>query len=651
MTTLKLPRDVMARPERRLEAPTSLEKPWHWLRARVTRPARVRRLAMGLALGRIHRHARWWANLDDARFDAEVMTLRQALIHRGLTRALLLKTLAAVREAAGRELGMRHHDVQLMGGLAMLDGHIAEMQTGEGKTLTATLPAAAAALAGTPVHVITVNDYLAARDAELMTPVYVRLGLNVAAIVHEMTPDERRQAYAADVVYCTNKELVFDYLRDSQVLGRFRQPMLAHAARLRGDLQHQQLLLRGLHFAIVDEADSVMLDEARTPLILSGPAPHEAFDVELIDQAIALAGTFVEGVHFVKERSQLHLTEAGKTRLAEQSEQLMQGQGAGSGWVGRSRREWLIQQALVAHHHFQRDQHYLVRDGKVQIIDEHTGRVMADRSWEKGLQQMIERLEGCEPSDPNVTLARLTYQRFFRRYHHLAGMTGTAREVRQELWVTYRRRVVAIPPHRPGKRQYLGTTCVADREAKWRLISRRAAQLAAEQRAVLVATVTLADAEALSDAMRADGIEHAMLSARQDAEEAEVIARAGTAGAITVATSMAGRGTDIALDDTATAAGGLHVIIAGHHDASRVDRQIAGRSARQGDPGSVEFVVADDELLLEELDGWHRHMGKLPARLHRAQAIREARHARERARLLAADWREGELLGFSGQGE
>ncbi|MDR5907398.1 preprotein translocase subunit SecA [Franzmannia qiaohouensis] len=651
MSSLKLPRDVMARPERQQQAPTSLEKPWNWLRARLTRPSRLRRWSMRLALVRIHRHARVWAGYDESHFDAELANLRMALIQRGLSRALALNALAAVREAAGRELGMWHHDVQLLGGLAMLDGHIAEMHTGEGKTLTATLPAAAVALAGTPVHIITVNDYLAARDAELMTPVYRRLGLEVAAIVHDMTPAERRQAYAADVVYCTNKELVFDYLRDSQVLGRFRQPMLAHAARLRGDLAHRKLLLRGLHFAIVDEADSVMLDEARTPLILSGPAPQDAFDIALIDQVNALAGTFVEGIHFVKERGQLHLTDAGKQRLTEQSEQLMASRQAGAGWVGRSRREWLIQQALVARHQFQRDQHYLVRDGKVQIIDEHTGRVMADRSWEKGLQQMIERLEGCEPSDPNVTLARLTYQRFFRRYHQLAGMTGTAREVRQELWTTYRRRVVAIPPHRPSKRRMLGTICVADRAEKWRWIATRARQLANQQRAVLVATVSLADAEALSAALHAGGIAHAMLSARQDAEEAEVIARAGTAGTITVATSMAGRGTDIALDETAKAAGGLHVIVAGHHDASRVDRQIAGRSARQGDPGSVEFVVAEDDALLEELQEWRRHMGKLPSRLQRAQAIREARHARERARLLSADWRESELLGFSGRGE
>lgn len=648
---LKLPADALSRPERQPHAPTTLERPWHWLRARLTGPAVLKRATLRLAILAIHRHARHLEGLDDVGFDAVRDSLRSELIRQGLSVSLTHRAFALVRDAAWRQLGMKHHDVQLMGGLTMLGGSIAEMHTGEGKTLTATLPAAAAALAGLPVHVITVNDYLAARDAELMAPIYERLGLRVASIVHEMTTEERRLAYAADVVYCTNKELVFDYLRDTQVLGRYRHPMLAHAARLRGDLDHRRLLLRGLHFAIVDEADSVMLDEARTPLILSGAAPQDAFDVTLIDQALALAEEFAEGIHFVRERAQLHLTEVGKAHLSVKTAMLLHHQGPNSGWIGRSRREWLIQQALVARHHFQRDHHYLVLDGKVQIIDEHTGRVMADRSWEKGLQQMIERLEGCEPSDPNVTLARLTYQRFFRRYHHLGGMTGTAKEVRHELWTTYRLRVVAIPPHRPSRRQQWPSVCLVDCDAKWHWIAQRADNIAAQRRAVLIATASLADAEALSAIMASYDIEHAMLSARQDAEEAAIVTRAGEAGRITVATSMAGRGTDIALDETARQSGGLHVIIAGHHDASRVDRQIAGRCARQGDPGSVEFVVSADDPLLDELEGWRASLGKLPARLRRAQAIREARHARERARLLDADWREGDMLGFSGKSE
>lgn len=647
MKLIKLPADVLARPERSLSPPTGLERSWLWLRSKLYRPATLRRLSLYSYLPGIHRHSARLATLDQKALISERDTLRLQLLRKGVTPMLIRQAFALVREVSRRELAMAHHDVQLLGGLSMLCGLVAEMETGEGKTLTATLPAATAALAGIPVHVVTVNDYLAARDAELMAPVYRALGLRVAAVVHEMPPHERRSAYAADVVYCTNKELVFDYLRDTQHLGRYHHTMQSHAGRLSGELRDDRLLLRGLHFAIVDEADSVMLDEARTPLVLSGPSNGDTLEIELLDEALALAGEFEEGKHFVRENGQIHLTESGKQRLSQQCDILQ----SSRRWEGRSRREWLIQQALVAHHHFQRDHHYLIRDGKVQIIDEHTGRVMADRSWEKGLQQMIERLEGCEPSMPNETMARLTYQRFFRRYHHIAGMTGTAREVRGELWRTYCLRVLAIPPHRPSRREYWSTVCVKRVQDKWDFIVERVGDICGQGRAVLIATLNLADSETLSERLNETGIVHAMLNARQDADEAETVVRAGMQGAVTVATSMAGRGTDISLDDTVKAAGGLHVIVAGHHDASRVDRQIAGRCARQGDPGSVEFVVSEEDGLLDEIDDWHRHLGRLQSRLKRAQRHREARHARERARMLETDWREDEQLGFSGKSE
>ncbi|WP_148255487.1 preprotein translocase subunit SecA [Aidingimonas lacisalsi] len=650
-TLPRSPVDTLDRPERHVAPPTTLERLWRWVRTPLHLPGDWQRRRLRAALPAIHRHARRLTALDEAALDTHIESLRRRVLAAGLTSRLSRETFATVREVAWRELGMAHHDVQLLGGLALLEGRVAEMPTGEGKTLTATLPAATAALAGVPVHVITVNDYLAGRDAESMQPVYRRLGLRVGSIVHEMTPEERRIAYGADVTYCTNKELVFDYLRDGRELRHDRTPMLAHAARLKGSLDDRRLLLRGLHFAIVDEADSVMLDEARTPLILSGRDTNDPVDIALIDEVLALAGQFEEGEHFVREKAQLHLTEAGKAVLAEQAERRLEAYGSGSAWLGRARREWLLQQALVARHQFQRDRHYLVRDGQVQIIDEHSGRVLADRRWERGLQQMIERLEGCEPSDPNRTLARLTYQRFFRRYQHLAGMTGTAREVRGELWRTYRLRVLAIPPHKPSQRRDLGVTTVNDARERWVWIAQRAGNLADQRRPVLIATVSLADSEALSSALNERGRQHAVLNARQDAEEADIVAAAGRSGAITVATSMAGRGTDIALDSAARDAGGLHVIIAGLHDASRVDRQIAGRCARQGDPGCVEWVVGEHEALLDELRGWQRHLGPLLQRLQRAQHAREKRHARERARLLEADWNEADQLGFSGRGE
>lgn len=645
------PVDTLDRPERHIEPPTTLEKLWRALRTPLHLPGPCQRWFLHAALPSIHAYADQLSGLEEDALNDHILSLRRRLLASKLTSGLIHEAFATVREVAWRELGMAHHDVQLMGGLALLEGRIAEMPTGEGKTLTAVLPAATAALAGVPVHVITVNDYLASRDAESMTPIYHRLGLNVGAIVHEMMPAQRRAAYAADITYCTNKELVFDYLRDGRELNQDRTPLLAHAARLKGALDESRLLLRGLHFAIVDEADSVMLDEARTPLVLSGRDATDPVDIALIDEVLALAGRFQEDEHFVREKNQLHLTDMGKKALAEQAEQRLEVHGQNTGWLGRARREWLFQQALVACHQFQRDRHYLVRDGQVQIIDEHSGRVLADRRWERGLQQMIERLEGCEPSDPNRTLARLTYQRFFRRYQHLAGMTGTAHEVRSELWRTYRLRVVSIPPHRPSQRQDLGVTTIKNEHQRWQWIAQRARELTSSGRPVMVATVSLADSEALSSVLRHLGLEHAVLNARQDAEEANIIAGAGQAGAITVATSMAGRGTDIVLASAAREAGGLHVIIAGLHDASRVDRQIAGRCARQGDPGSVEWVLCEQSALLDELQGWQRHLGSLYKRLKHAQHEREKRHARERARLLEADWNEADQLSFSGRSE
>ncbi|SDJ36392.1 preprotein translocase subunit SecA [Billgrantia gudaonensis] len=647
----RYPVDVLHRPERQVPPPGALEMPWHRIRAVCRLPGGWQRWRLRRALPAIHRLGERLSALGDVALDAYIESLRDRLLAEGLSPRLSREAFATVREVAWRELGMAHHDVQLMGGLALLEGKVAEMPTGEGKTLTATLPAATAALAGVPVHVVTVNDYLAGRDAQAMTPIYARLGLTVGVVTHERSPRQRRAAYAADITYCTNKELVFDYLRDGRELGSECTPLQAHAASLRGALDQHRLLLRGLHFAIVDEADSVMLDEARTPLILSGPDEGEPLDIALIDEVLTLSERYREGEDFVRESGRLHLTEAGKVRLVEQAERRLAAQGERSGWLGKARREWLLQQALVARHQFQRDRHYLVRDGQVQIIDEHTGRVLADRRWERGLQQMVERLEGCRPSEPNRTLARLTYQRFFRRYQHLSGMTGTACEVRGELWWTYRLRVVSIPPHRPSRRRHLGVHAFDDDDGRWQWVAERAAQLAARRRPVLIATASLADSEVLSRRLEARGLEHAVLNARQDAEEAATVARAGCAGAITVATSMAGRGTDIALDEEAREAGGLHVIIAGRHDASRIDRQIAGRCARQGDPGSVEYALSDTDPLLDELAGWQRHIGPLPVRLSRAQRQRERRHARERARLLDADWRENELLGFSGKTE
>jgi preprotein translocase subunit SecA len=573
--------------------------------------------------------------------------LRWWLRRQGFARDVVAQAFALIREMAERTLDMRPFDVQVMGGWVMLHGMVAEMDTGEGKTLTATLPACTAALAGIPVHIITVNDYLARRDAEAMQPLYQALGLTVGVITHNMDPQARRQAYACDVTYCTNKEVVFDYLKDRLLLGRRTSRMHLQLARLfKASPRQRQLLLRGLYFAIVDEADSVLIDEARTPLLISGGA-YDTFDRDMYATALTIAAQLERGRDFVlqdRERS-VQLTDPGCARLAELARPY------GRVWHGRQRREALLCQALTAQHMMQRDVHYLVQDDTIQIIDEYTGRVMAGRSWEYGLQQLIETKEACPPTRRHAPLARLSYQRFFRRYLRLAGMTGTAREVRGELWSVYRLAVVSMPPHRPSQRYDAGEHVFATAAAKWQAVVARTATLHHQSRPILIGTRSVAASEYLSHLLTAAGLPHQVLNARQDREEAAVLAQAGSPGRITVATNMAGRGTDIRLAPGVAQRGGLHVIATEWHEARRIDQQLFGRCARQGDPGSYEsFVALEDELVTVYSRGlwwWlsrrvcrHGHpatqwLGKHTIR--RAQRGAERLHARTRRDLLKRD--------------
>jgi len=595
--------------------------------------------------------------MSDAEFAAHVVDLRRRLLADPGAPDALVAAFAVAREAAGRTLGMRHFEVQLLGGLAVYHGAIAEMRTGEGKTLTAVLPAAAAALAGVPVHVMTVNDYLALRDAEEMAPVYRLLGLTVGAIVQDTPREDRRALYACDVVYCTNNEAVFDYMRDGLVLDGADHPLLLHAERLKGrDTLDHQLNLRGLHFAIVDEADSVMLDDARTPLVISGHGRRNFQETEVYAQALDLGRQLEDGPHYKVEPLSrlLELTPAGEKRILELT------QGLGPAWTGHQRRLELARSALLALHLFDRDAHYLVRDDKIIIVDENTGRPMPDRNWEQGLHQLIELKEGVTPTVAHESLARLTFQRFFRQYHHLGGMTGTAREVADELWSTYDRPVRYVPTHRPSRLVDLGAQVVDDATEKWRRIAGRAAECRGRGRALLIGTRTVGASEALSAVLAADGIEHRVLNARQDREEAMIVADAGQAGAITIATNMAGRGTDIKLGPGVDESGGLHVIVTELHESSRLDRQLIGRSARQGDAGSFEVIAAlDDHILLHNAPRLTRWLGrmteserrtKLAIALMRFQQWRVGRlNASRRADLLKADEQETEALSFAGR--
>jgi preprotein translocase subunit SecA len=572
--------------------------------------------------------------------------------------ALIAQAFALIREVSGLRLGMRHYDAQMIGGWTIINGMIAEMQTGEGKTLTATLPAATVALAGLPVHVVTVNDYLAERDAKLMRPVYEALGLSVGVIQEGMTDDERRGAYACDVTYCTNKQLAFDYLRDRIALGRRPGQLRVRLERLyRRDPPAGRLLLRGLCYVIVDEADSVLIDEARTPLIISGKGDR-AEPCETYALALSLSAELEQGRHFkLNERERhLQLTDHGRSRFRALAAQ------SGAPWKSPRRGDELAYQALVARYLFHRDQHYLVNDDKVQIIDEYTGRTMADRSWEHGLHQMIEAKEGCPLSSERRTLARISYQRFFRRYLHLSGMTGTASEAAAELWTVYRMPVMPVPTHRPVRRRALRTSILPTVDAKWRRVIERVAELHAQGRPVLVGTRSVEASEAISQRLRAQGLTHAVLNARQNDDEAEVIARAGQPSRITVATNMAGRGTDIKLGSGVAEAGGLHVILTERHEAGRIDRQLQGRCARQGDPGSYEAILSiEDELVAKWLGTGTvgRRLASVLAgfggyaepAFRAAQRSMERRHGKVRRDLLRVDTDIDRTLSFSGTPE
>jgi preprotein translocase subunit SecA len=590
---------------------------------------------------------------SDEQLASEAAELRVALRRSGLETALVARCFALVRELSRRELGLRHHDVQLRGGHALLHGRVVEMMTGEGKTLTATLAVATAALAGRPAHVVTVNDYLAERDADTMAPLYARLGLTTGVITHELPPDERRAAYACDITYASNKEIAFDYLRDRIVLGNRPSNLRLKLGRLERDECGRNVAMRGLHFAIVDEADSVLIDEARTPLIIS----HEtsAADERVwAEAALQLAGDLEEGADYriLKEENRIELLDAGRENVIAKGERL------GGIWRSRIRCEHSVRQALAALHLFCRGDHYLVVDDKVQIVDEYTGRIMADRSWSEGLHQLVEAKEGCEITGRKMPVARMTYQRFFRRYEFLAGMTGTAREVVREFRDVYRLEFAEIPTNLPLRRMEMPARICTTEAEKLQTIVERTERLRREGRPVLIGVRSVAASEAVSAALTEAGLQHELLNAENDREEAEIIAAAGQRGRVTVATNMAGRGVDIRLGQGVAELGGLHVVLSERHDAGRIDRQLEGRCARAGDPGSTERILSREDALLDLASPWMirllRFLPPLLARrlglalFDRAQRRAERSHFRARAALLKHDRKLGGLLAFSG---
>ena len=572
-------------PQKRESIPDSLEQFVVGVLHHVPRILDSWKFQLRYIASRVHRHTDALSGLSESGLNQAISKLRYTLIRFGLKENHIALSFAIIRELSERVLGKRHFDVQLLGGWIMMNGMVAEMETGQGKTLTATLASCTAALAGIPVHVITTNDYLASRDAEILRPLYERLGLTVGAVVDGMESEIRRENYACDIVHATNTQIAFDYLRDRMQIGNDTGQLSLQFRQIQDEQKaaSDPLLLRGLCFAIIDEADSVLIDEARTPLIISKSNPNSE-QSETYKQAIRLAEPLNDGDDYIikiRERK-ITLTDQGKSRLSEKAKSL-------SGlWAGRRRRRELIIQALTAQHFFQRDKQYIVRDGKIEIVDEHTGRVMTDRSWEQGLHQLIEVKEGCEITGEREPLARITYQRFFRRYLRLAGMSGTVKEVAGELESVYRLRVIKVPTHRPSRRKTLPERLYTTEEAKWKALIQRVQSLNEMGRSVLIGTCTVDESEYVNELLTQVGLDCRVLNARQDTKEARIISQAGQRGCITVATNMAGRGTDIQLEAEVERLGGLHVIATQRNASRRVDRQLYGRCARQGDSGSTE---------------------------------------------------------------
>ncbi|MDO6563434.1 prepilin peptidase [Amphritea sp. 1_MG-2023] len=585
--------------------------------------------------------------------------IRQILRLQGISTVTVIEAFAVIREISGRVLGMRHHHTQIRTSLTMLRGGIAEMSTGEGKTLAATLAAATAGLAGIPVHVVTINDYLAERDGEEMLPLYQALGLSVGIITHEKELHERREIYACNICYCSNKELTFDFLKDSLVLAHRKTTRLQQASLLTGDASWaESLLLRGLHFAIVDEADSVFIDEARTPLIISGQEKFGQREEQLLKTAMEIAAKYQKEIHFKQdEHAKIHLTSAGNQLLVDCCEPL---EGL---WNSSFYREPLVKQALAALHVYHRDRDYIIDDdGAIQIVDLYTGRVMPGRSWGQGLQQMIEMKEGCELTKPRETNAEISYQNFFRKYHHLCGMTGTVREVAGELLDVYRLRSETIPLLKKSQRKKGYCEVYLTEQEKWQRVAEVTRELVTKGQAVLIGTNSVASSEAISHVLTKVSIAHKILNARQDKEEADIVSMAGQSGAVMVATSMAGRGTDIKLTDETRAAGGLHVVITELQDAARIDRQLAGRSARQGDPGAVSEILSCEDQLIKKMAGpLLRKLLKvisatglmIPHRLgyhiqQNCQKKLSRNHYKQRLQLIKVDTQRQRTLAFTG---
>ncbi len=520
--------------------------------------------------------------LTDQQIPEKTMEFKQRLENGEALDDLLPEAFALVREAAVRVLGMRHYDVQLVGGIALHQGWIAEMKTGEGKTLMSTLPAYLNALSGKGVHIVTVNDYLAQRDADWMAKIYNFLGLSVGAILSGITDEQRKKAYRADITYGTNNEFGFDYLRDNM---KFDQATLAQ---------------RELNFAIVDEVDSILIDEARTPLIISGQAEKST---HFYTQVNTIIPAFKKDIDYTidEEAKSVSLTEEG---IAKGEDML-----SVDNLYDPANIEILhhVNQALKAHTLFKKDTDYIVKNNQVVIVDEFTGRLMEGRRFSEGLHQALEAKEGVKIENENQTLASITFQNYFRMYEKLSGMTGTAETEAPEFKKIYDLDVLVIPTHMDMIRKDFPDMIYKTRKEKYEAAIKEIIKLHKKGQPVLVGTISIDVSEDMSRQLKKRGIKHTVLNAKHHKAEAEIVANAGQKGAVTISTNMAGRGTDIVLGDGVKELGGLHILGTSRHESRRIDNQLRGRSGRQGDPGTSRFYLSLEDDLLRIFGGDRIH--------------------------------------------
>lgn len=632
--------------------PAGLDAWAHRLVGRIKRRAALRQQFLA-ASTRILEQETQWMERSEVDLKERLQRLGERFRRGRVAAELTDEAFGAVREAARRAVGLHPYGVQVAGALALHYGCLTEMATGEGKSLTAAMAAVVAGWSGKPCHVITVNDYLASRDAERFAPLFAYCGLSVGAVTGGMPAAERKARHQAAVTYTTGKELAADFLRDRLVLAKrpSRSQQVLDALMQTDETRVASAggtVLRGLHTAIVDEADSVLIDEAVTPLIIAGHSGTADKESGLYEWGARIADSLVENTHYSvdRRRGQAQLNSAAHAFIQQQLRTAPERASA-------ARLLEIVEQGVSAQEFFERGRQYVVREDRVTIVDEFTGRLMPQRKWRAGLHQAIEAREGVPVTPVDDTLARVSFQTFFRLFRRLSGMSGTAREVAVEAWHTYCLPIVAIPTHRPCQRIQEPDRIFRTQTLKWEAVADEVVKLHAVGRPVLVGTRTIADSQRLAELLAERRLEANLLNGVQDKTEAEIIAAAGRTGQITIATNMAGRGTDIELGTGVAAMGGLHVIATERHASHRVDRQLYGRAGRQGDPGSAQaFVSLEDNLLQRHLSGAMRRMllalgpGWVGARLafSLAQSRAQAQAARQRQIVSKQDdWLEDAL--------